>query len=115
VRIDLGPLTKLPGFVGAAVVDSETGLVLGRVAGQPESVELGAAATMEVVRAARDVAVGTEDDLEDVIVSLKAHMHLARALDGNPAIMIYLAVERRAANLGLAHLSLRQVAQAAKT
>jgi predicted regulator of Ras-like GTPase activity (Roadblock/LC7/MglB family) len=116
VRIDLGPLTRLAGFIGAAVVDSETGLILGRVAGQSEDVDLAAAAAMEVVRAARELASDVDaddDDLEEVIVSLKGRMHLARALNANPAIIIYVALDRRAANLGMAHLTLRQAAQAA--
>lgn len=98
------------------MVDSETGLILGRVAGQSENIEVGAAAAVDVVRAARDLAssVGAEDDVDDVIVSLKSQMHLARVLDANPAIVVYVALDRRAANMGLAHLTLRQVAQTAK-
>lgn len=114
MRIDLGALKKLAGFIGAAVVDSETGLVLGRVDGHSRDLEGFAAGSMEVVRAARRMVhvLEIDDDVEDVLVTLGAQYHLARTVAKSPAIFLYLALDRGVANLAMARLTLKQVEEA---
>lgn len=114
MRIDLGALKRLPGFQGAAVVDSETGLVLGRVDAAGRDLEAAAAGTMEVVRAARRMvhALEMDDDVEDVLVTLGSQLHLARTVTRSPAIFLYVALDRDTANLGMARLTLKQVEEA---
>jgi predicted regulator of Ras-like GTPase activity (Roadblock/LC7/MglB family) len=114
VRIDLGTLKRLPGFLGAAVVDSETGLVLGRVDGANRDLETAAAGNMDVVRAARRMvhALEIDDDVEDVLVTLGRQHHLARTVARSPAIFLYVALDRDSANLALARITLKQVEEA---
>lgn len=114
MRIDLGALTQLNGFVGAAVVDSETGLILGRTPVDLSRLEAAAAANMDVLRAARAMVqvLDLEDDVEDTHVSLGGQFHLVRTISKNPAIFLYLLLDRRTANLGIARLALKQVEEA---
>jgi predicted regulator of Ras-like GTPase activity (Roadblock/LC7/MglB family) len=114
VRVDLSPLKDLAGFCGAAVVDCETGLLLGRLAARAAELDTGAAGATDVIRAARGLAaaLAADGDVEDVIVSFRGQYHMARIVESSPAIVIYLALDRPAANLGLAHLTLRQVERA---
>jgi predicted regulator of Ras-like GTPase activity (Roadblock/LC7/MglB family) len=114
LRIDLGALKRLPGFQGAAVVDSETGLVLGRVEAPGRDLEAASAGNMEVIRAARRMvhALEIDDDVEDVLVTLGSQLHLARTVTRSPAIFLYMALDRDTANLGLARLTLKQVEEA---
>jgi len=114
MRIDLSPLKQLTGFLGAAVVDSETGLVLGRLAADARDLDVAAAGATDVVRAARRIAqtLEADDDLEDVFVSFGSQYHLARAVALNPAILLYLWLDRRSANFGLARITLKQVEEA---
>jgi predicted regulator of Ras-like GTPase activity (Roadblock/LC7/MglB family) len=114
LKIDLNPLARLVGFSGAAVVDCETGLVLGRAMAGSERLEAGASSAVDVMQSARRLAatLQAESDVEDVIVSLKGHYHMARIVELNPAIIIYLCLDRRGANFGLALLTLRQVERA---
>jgi predicted regulator of Ras-like GTPase activity (Roadblock/LC7/MglB family) len=114
VRIDLGALRQLAGFQGAAVVDSETGLVLGSASPDGRDLETAAAASMDVVRAARGMvhALEMDDDVEDVMVSLGAQYHLARTVAKSPAIFLYCALDRRTANLGVARITLKHVEEA---
>lgn len=114
MKIDLNPLTQLGGFMGAAIVDCETGLLLGRAAPRSETLDPGAASAVDVMQAARRLAatVQAEGDVEDVLVTLSSHYHMARVIERNPAIIIYLCLDRRSANFGLAHLTLRQVERA---
>lgn len=111
MRIDLGALKKLAGFMGAAVVDSETGLMLGRIEGQGRDLEGFAAGSMEVVRAARRMVHSLEidDDVEDVLVTLGGQYHLARTVAKSPAIFLYVALDRGVANLAMARITLKQV------
>ena len=114
VRVDLSPLKDLAGFSGAAVVDCETGLLLGRMVARAADLDAGAASAADVVRAARGLAaaLAADSDVEDVIVSLRGQYHMVRVVESNPAIVIYLALDRPAANLGLAHITLRNVERA---
>ncbi|MBL8549071.1 MAG: hypothetical protein JNJ73_03735 [Hyphomonadaceae bacterium] len=114
MRIDLGALRELAGFSGAAVVDSETGLVLGRVAADGRNLEAAAAGSMDVVRAARGLvhSLESEDDVEDIVVTLGEQYHLARTVAKSPAIFLYLWLDRRSANLALARMTLKQVEEA---
>lgn len=114
LRIDLGALKQLSGLIGAAVVDGETGLVLGRVASPAGDLETAAAGSMEVMRAARGMvqALEIDDDVEDIFISLGAQYHLLRTIARSPAIFLYVALDRRSANLALARLTLKQVEEA---
>lgn len=114
MRIDLGPLRQLTGFVGAAVIDSETGLVLGQLTADGRDLEIAAAGVTDVVRTARQLglSLAPNDDLEDVFVSCGDQFHLARTIGENPAILLYLWLDRRGANFGLARLTLKQVEEA---
>jgi predicted regulator of Ras-like GTPase activity (Roadblock/LC7/MglB family) len=115
MKIELGPLRDLAGFVGAAVFDSESGLVLGKLGGDAHAIEAAASASADVVRAARRMAqsLETDDDLEDLLICYWDAYHLVRALERTPAIMLYLSLDRRSANLGVARLALRAVEAAA--
>jgi len=114
LRIDLGALRQLAGFLGAAVVDSETGLVLGRASPDGRDLEAAAGASMDVVRAARRMvhALELDDDVEDVFVSLGAQYHLARTVAKSPAIFLYVALDRHTANLAVARITLKSVEEA---
>ena len=111
MKIDLAPLRDLAGFIGAAVIDSETGLILGQLGVDAQTLEAAAAANADVVRAARRMVQSLEiqDDLEDLLVCLWSQYHIVRTIGRNPAILIYVMLDRRNANLGGARLALRQV------
>ena len=116
MRIELGPLRELAGFISAAVVDCETGLVLGKLGGDGHTAEVAATSSTEVVRAARRMAqvleAGENEDLEDLLICFWQEYHIVRPIQRNPAILLYLSLDRRTANLGVARLALRQVENA---
>ena len=113
VRIELGPLRELDGFISAAVVDCETGLVLGKLAGDGHTAEVAATSSTDVVRAARRmaqaIAAGEGEDLEDLLICFWQEYHIVRPFKRDPAILLYLSLDRRTANLGVARLALKQV------
>lgn len=109
---DISDLRDTTGFIGACLVDSESGLMLAsESSGTKFDLEAAGAANTEVLRAknAALAALGLDDYIEDVLITLGTQLHLIRPLASNPAIFLYLAVERKTANLGMARLALKTV------
>ncbi|MBS8226868.1 roadblock/LC7 domain-containing protein [Vannielia litorea] len=107
---NLKPLTKLDGFIGACLVDSDSGMMLTAEEGNGGlDLETAGAANMEVVRAknAAMKSLGLEDHIEDILISLGSQIHLIRPLASNPDIFIYVALDRSKANLGMARLQVK--------
>lgn len=109
---DISELTNLDGFIGACLVDSDSGLMLNAEEGNGQlDLEAAGAANMEVVRAKNAAmdALGLKDAIEDIVISLGNQIHLIRPLESNHEIFIYVALDRKKANLGLARIKVKQV------
>ena len=113
MAVDFGPLVEQAGFIGACVVDSTTGMVMATEGGGRLNMELAAAGNTEVVRAKRRTiaALNLKDAIEDILISLGTQYHLIRPLRSNEAIFVYVALDRRMANLALARLAMQKVEQ----
>lgn len=111
--VDFGPLVEQPGFIGACVVDSTTGMVMAIEGGARLDMELAAAGNTEVVRSKRRTiaALKLRDAIEDILISLGTQYHLIRPLQSNDAIFVYVALDRKMANLALARLAMQKVEQ----
>lgn len=106
--VNLSALTDIDGFIGAALVDSDSGLVLGTQGGGSLDLEMAAAGNTEVVRAKRKTmkSLGLRDKIEDMLITLTKQYHLIRPLDSNDAIFLYIALDRKSANLGMSRQQL---------
>lgn len=111
MNTDLGALTQIGGFIGCCLVDSETGLMLSSEGGGRLDLEAASALNTQVVQAKLQAitALKLDDSIEDLLITLGKQYHLIRPLAANPSIFIYLALDRKAANLGLARLKLKDV------
>jgi predicted regulator of Ras-like GTPase activity (Roadblock/LC7/MglB family) len=111
MAVDFGPLVELPGFIGACVVDSTTGMVMATEGGGRFNLELAAAGNTEIVRAKRRTiaSLKLKDGIEDILISLGTQYHLIRPLGSNEAIFVYVALDRKVANLALARLAMQRV------
>lgn len=110
MAIELTPLTELDGFIGACLVDSDSGMVLGTEGGgQGMDLDIAAAGNTEVVRSKRKAmkALGLKDKIEDMLITLGKQYHLIRPLESNDALFLYIALDRNHANLGMARVQLR--------
>jgi len=110
MAIDLETLRGMDGFIGAAVVDSESAMCLATIGGGPElDLEVAGAANCEVVKAKRKAIdmLKLNDKIEDILISLEHQYHLIRPIDAKPGVFIYVALRRAKANLGLARAELR--------
>ncbi len=111
VKDALNKLNQMDGFVGAALVDSESGMLLGQEGGGAVNLEVAAAGNTEVVRAKRKVMgnLGLKDAIEDILISLGKQYHLIRPLRSRPTIFFYVALDRGRANLAMARIALADV------
>ncbi len=113
MAINFAPLVDQPGFIGACVVDSSTGMVLALEGGGRIDLELAAAGNTEVVRAKRRTigSLNLKDKIEDILISLHTQYHLIRPLESNDAIFLYVALDRKTSNLALARMAMKTVEQ----
>lgn len=107
----LSKLTELDGFVGAAIVDSESGMLLGQEGNGTLNLEVAAAGNTEVVKAKRKTmsSLALRDAIEDVLISLGRQYHLIRPLRARSTLFFYVALDRQRANLATARIALADV------
>ncbi len=107
----LPKLLDIDGFVGACIVDSNSGMTLGAIGGGPIDLEAAAAGNTEVVRAKRKTmkALALNDAIEDILITLDKAYHIIRPLQSNDALFIYLVLDKSKANLAMARHSLRNI------
>ncbi|HWB73855.1 MAG TPA: hypothetical protein VG755_02845 [Nannocystaceae bacterium] len=107
----LPKMLEIDGFVGACIVDSNSGMMLGAIGGGGFDLEAAAAGNTEVVRAKRKTmkALALSDAIEDILITLGKAYHLIRPLASNDALFIYLVLDKTKANLAMARHSLRNI------
>ena len=99
-------LQKLLSFDGAlcvAIVDSETGMILGK-AGTGAEIDLAAAGASVILRArlASNRALGSAEKIDDVLISLSSQVQIIHPLPQNPSIFTYLIGDKAKASLAMA-------------
>jgi predicted regulator of Ras-like GTPase activity (Roadblock/LC7/MglB family) len=111
IKDSLAKLTQVDGFVGAALVDSESGMLLGSEGGGGLNLEVAAAGNTEVVRAKRKTMnnLSLKETIEDILISLQKQYHLIRPLRSRPTLFFYLALDRSRSNLAMARIALADV------
>jgi predicted regulator of Ras-like GTPase activity (Roadblock/LC7/MglB family) len=99
-------LDKLLSFDGAmcvAIVDSETGMILGK-AGSGIEIDLAAAGASVILRArlASIKALGGNDRIDDVLISTTSQVQIIHPLPDNPSIFTYLIGDKSKSSLAMA-------------
>ncbi len=103
VTESLKDLLKVDGAMCAALVDANSGMMLGSV-GTGLDLELAAAGNTEVIRAKMRTmrSLGFSDSIEDILITLGKQYHIIRPINAKPGIFIYFVLDKSRANLALA-------------
>ena len=112
VKESLARILELDGSIGACVVDSNSGMMLGaQGGGGVVDLEVAAAGNTEVVRAKRKTmtALQIEDVIEDILISLGKQYHIIRPLRANDALFVYLVLDKDKGNLAMARHKLSSI------
>ena len=111
IKDSLTKLNTLDGFIGACLVDSESGMLLGQEGGGAVNLEIAAAGNTEVVRAKRKTMqnLNLKDSIEDILISLSRQYHIIRPLRTRPTLFYYVALDRQRANLAMARIAIADV------
>jgi len=91
------------GAMSVALVDGDTGMILGN-AGIAEDLELAAAGASVMLRARRSTVktLGLDDEVEDLLVTLSTQLQIIRPLSHNPKIFLYMIVDKERSSLAMA-------------
>ena len=104
---------EIHGFIGACLVDTESGMMLDAVGGGKGKLDLEAAAAMNTtfIRAKREAmeVLQLDTNIEDILITLGTQIHLIRPLERDQSKFIYVALDRKNANLGMARLQLKRI------
>ncbi len=103
LKDSLNELMTIDGAIAMALVDYNSGMMLGSV-GTGIDLEVAAAGNTEVVRSKMKTmkALGLNDEIEDILITLGKHYHIIRPVASKPGLFFYVALDRARSNLALA-------------
>jgi len=113
VNQTLATLMQLDGAIGACIVDSNSGMVLGKAGGGSIDMEIAAAGNTEVVRAKLKTmeALGLHDSIEDMLITLGSQYHILRPSVKQRGMFVYVALDKAKSNLAMARLKVANAEQ----
>jgi len=99
----LATLLSFDGALSVAVVDSESGMIMGQ-AGSGVEMELAAAGASTILRArlASTKALGAKEKIDDMLISLSSTVQIIHPLPSNPSIFTYLIGDKSKSSLAMA-------------
>lgn len=113
MALDIKALNEIGGFIGACLVDSDTGLMMASEGGGSLDLEAAGAANTEVVKAklAAIKMLKLNDHIDDILITLGKQYHLIRPMEKSPTVFLYVALDKKTANLGMARVQVKNVEQ----
>lgn len=99
----MAEVMSVDGAMAVAVVDSNSGMMLGSE-GSGVDLDVAAAGNTEVVRAKMKTmkALKLNDEIEDILISLGRQYHIIRPVASKPGLFFYVVLDRNKANLAMA-------------
>lgn len=115
INESLQKLLAIDGVQAAALVDYNSGMLLGNVGGGID-MEIAAAGNTEVVRAKIKTAKALKlnDSIEDILITLGKAYHIIRPVEKEAGLFLYLVADKEKANLAMARRQVQNVEQEIK-
>ena len=109
----ISELLTVDGATACAVVDSDSGMVLGKE-GTGMDLDLAAAGNTEVVKAKLKTmkSLGLSESIDDILITLETQYHVICLMPSKPSVFIYLVLDKSKSNLALARIKANDCAKA---
>lgn len=106
----LAELLTLDGAMCAAVVDANSGMLLGK-AGTGINLEIAAAGNTEVVRAKLKTmrALGLAGGIDDMLITLDNQYHIITLIKAKEGLFVYTVLDKAKANLAMARYKANEI------
>jgi predicted regulator of Ras-like GTPase activity (Roadblock/LC7/MglB family) len=103
IKQSLEQLMTVDGAMCAALVDSESGMMLGSI-GSGVDLEIAAAGNTEVMRAKLRTMkqLNLEDRIDDLLITLGKQYHILRPCSRQEGMFFYFVLDKARSNLALA-------------
>ncbi|NRT56621.1 hypothetical protein [Sphaerotilus uruguayifluvii] len=103
IKQSLEQLMTVDGAMCAALVDSESGMMLGST-GSGVDLEIAAAGNTEVMRAKLRTMkqLGLDDRIDDILITLGKQYHIIRPCSRQEGMFFYFVLDKGRSNLALA-------------
>lgn len=110
IHDSLESLMNIDGAAAAAVVDANSGMVLGKAGGGVD-LDIAGAGNTEVVRAKIKTmkTLGLKDSIEDILITLGKQYHVIRPMTEKPGVFVYLVLDKSKSSLALARIKTAEV------
>ena len=113
IEMSLKEAMNIEGALGAALVDYNSGMMLGAAGGIEIDLAVASAGNTDVVRAKLRTLemLRLPDQIEDILITLDSQYHMIRPLTSRAGkgLFLYLALKRDRANLAMARHQLRRI------
>ena len=112
IKQSMDDLMNVDGAMCAALVDADSGMVLGQI-GTGVDLEIAAAGNTEVMRAKMKTmkSLGLNDVIEDILITLGKQYHILRPMANKDGLFLYLVLDKSKSNLALARRKTAEVEQ----
>jgi hypothetical protein len=100
---------EIPGFIGASLVDLESGMTLGTKSMRGDfDLAAASAYNSEMVKQKQKImrALSLKTNLEDMLITLGDQIHLIKMV--SPTTFIYLAADRATANIAIVRVAVNK-------
>lgn len=114
VQETLNQLQGIAGFIGAALVDTDSGMAAGTIGGNANfDINVAAATNCDVYKAKRRAIseLKLTDKVNDMLITLDTQYHLICPVPHHAALFYYVAVDRAQANLAMTRIKLQDAAK----
>ena len=110
INDSLQALMQVDGAIVAAVVDANSGMLLGK-AGTGINLEIAAAGNTEVVRAKLKTmrALGLAGGIDDMLITLDNQYHIITLIKAKEGLFVYTVLDKAKANLAMARYKANEV------
>lgn len=110
IKDSLKELLEIDGALGSAIVDYESGMVLGMEGGGVD-LELAGAGNSQVVKAKMETmkSLGIKGEIEDILITLESQLHIIRPTAAHEGLFIYLVLDKAKSNLALARRKVQSI------